>query len=247
MTDSSKFSVEFSFAMAEELFSKDDKFPVDFDDAWKWIGYSTKQKALQSLKSNFVSKEDFLTNGLKSTHNGRSSKRIMLTIDCFKMFGMMAGTVKGKAIRRYFLDCEKIAKRPTTQLDRLLEGITREPKKWECHFSPEWIASAESLTGWDWNWSCMGQFINQAVYDVLPPEFRQRLNEVNPRLESGHRANKHHQHVEESIDQKALKKIIEQTYILMETSESRSDFERRHKGFYGKGFQLTLTIGGSNA
>ena len=35
---------------------------------------------------------------------------IKLTIDAFKSLGMMAGTQKGKEIRHYFLECERIAK-----------------------------------------------------------------------------------------------------------------------------------------
>jgi hypothetical protein len=34
-------------------------YPVDFDPAWQWIGYASKQKGLDSLKRNFDEGMDF--------------------------------------------------------------------------------------------------------------------------------------------------------------------------------------------
>ena len=36
---------------------------------------------------------------------------ISLTLDCFNSLGMMAGTGQGKEVRRYFLECERVAKK----------------------------------------------------------------------------------------------------------------------------------------
>lgn len=109
-------NLSFSQDIALSLYNSADSHPIDFDDAWQWLGYSTKQKALQSLKSNFEEGEDFLTKRLKSSTGGRPSDLIVLTVDCFKSMGMMAGTSQGKAIRKYFLECEKIAKAKPSQL-----------------------------------------------------------------------------------------------------------------------------------
>ena len=105
----------FSQDIALSLYNSADSHPIDLDDAWQWLGYSTKQKALQSLKSNFEDGEDFLTKRLKSSTGGRPSDLIVLTVDCFKSLGMMAGTSQGKAIRKYFLECEKVAKTKPSQ------------------------------------------------------------------------------------------------------------------------------------
>jgi hypothetical protein len=37
--------MEFSHELAIALLQSSDPFAIDFDDAWQWIGYSTKQKA----------------------------------------------------------------------------------------------------------------------------------------------------------------------------------------------------------
>jgi len=83
-----------------------EQYPVDFDDAWQWIGYSTKQKGLNMLTANFEEGLDFLTKRLKST-GGRPAEEYRLTVDCFKSFCMMAGTEKGKEVRKYYLAVEK--------------------------------------------------------------------------------------------------------------------------------------------
>lgn len=90
------------------LLESQEDFPIDFDDAWRWLGFSTKQKALEKLKAHHIEGLEFLTVGLKtsSKKGGRPSEHILLTTDCLKTMGMMAGTEKGREIRRYFLECE---------------------------------------------------------------------------------------------------------------------------------------------
>ena len=55
-------TIEFSMNTANDLLLDKDKFPVDLDDAWQWIGYATKQKAKDKLLSNFDQKLDFNLN-----------------------------------------------------------------------------------------------------------------------------------------------------------------------------------------
>ena len=79
--------------------------------AWKWLGFTRKENCVQLLKSDFVVDEDFLLKVLNSSQSGgRPSDKYYITVECFKMLGMMVGTAKGKEIRRYFLKCEKVAK-----------------------------------------------------------------------------------------------------------------------------------------
>jgi phage anti-repressor protein len=102
--------MEFSHELALALVRSADPFPIDFENAWQWVGYSTKQKAKSKLTHHFEEGIDFLTKRLKNPQRGRPSESIQLSVDCFKSLGMMAGTDKGKEIRRYFLECERIAK-----------------------------------------------------------------------------------------------------------------------------------------
>lgn len=74
------------------------------------LGYSQSQKAKNRLLKNFSPEIDYrivLPIWVKNPQGGRPSDQILLTIDCFKSLGMMAGTEKGKEVRLYFLECEK--------------------------------------------------------------------------------------------------------------------------------------------
>ena len=109
-------SLSFTQDLALSLYNSLEQFPIDFEDAWQWLGYSTKQKAKTKLVNNFEESIDFNLNQTVRVQNegsrqvSRPIEQINLTIDCFKSLGMMAGTQAGKIIRKYFLECERIAK-----------------------------------------------------------------------------------------------------------------------------------------
>ena len=105
--------MNFSQNLAMVMVQSADHFPVDFDNAWKWIGYSRKSDAKKALlSSGFIEGLDFqvLRQAPQNPKGGRPKESIALTVDCFKSFGMMAGTEKGQQVRQYFLECEKQVK-----------------------------------------------------------------------------------------------------------------------------------------
>lgn len=116
------------------LLKSTEEFPVNFDDAWEWIGYSRKDAAKFSFqKSEFIEGIDFqiFQNSMENSKIGRPSSKWMLTIDCFKSFAMVSGTPKGKEVRRYFINCEN-------QLKELLQGRkffqwTNPDQEWAYH------------------------------------------------------------------------------------------------------------------
>ena len=108
------------------LYQTTERFPVNFGDAWKWIGYFDKPTAKRALLNcNFAEEIDYRINAALSTaSNPRSKEHITLTVDCFKMWAMMAGTERGKEVRLYFLECErKLKATPKTNLEMLLESV----------------------------------------------------------------------------------------------------------------------------
>lgn len=108
--------MNFNIQIAQELLDSTKKFPVDFERAWTWVGYSRKAKALEALKSYFTEGEDFaLHRSGEWSQGGRSKDLYRLTTNCLKEFGMIARTEQGKLIRKYFLKCEKIAKQAIAQ------------------------------------------------------------------------------------------------------------------------------------
>jgi phage anti-repressor protein len=119
------------FEKLELIAKSPEQFPVDFDEAWQWLGYSRKDHALETLKANFEETVEFSsikrkTSHASNSHNldspdlagkssyggkrqgaGRPEKKYFLSTDCFKAFCMMAGTEQGKTVRRYYLELEK--------------------------------------------------------------------------------------------------------------------------------------------
>ena len=100
-------TMQISQELVFQFLGADDSFPIDFDDAWQWIGWPSKRNGKDVLENNFEEGSDFLLKGSKSPTGGRPSEWIVLTVDCFKSLAMMAGTDKGREVRRYFLNCEK--------------------------------------------------------------------------------------------------------------------------------------------
>lgn len=131
---------EFNFELALSLYNSTDPFPVDFDDAWVWYEFSTKGNAKRSFDScGFIDGIDYAVVPIISDNSDnqaflssqekavlQNTKKIKLTIDCFKTWGMQIGTPKGKEVRKYFLECEKVAKTQHSYFDaRFLEMETR--------------------------------------------------------------------------------------------------------------------------
>lgn len=119
-------NLAFNQELAIALYESSDDFPVDLDDAWQWLGYAKKQNAKDKLIRNFENDLDFRITQMRETKQDGSFshcyEKIELTIDCLKSLGMMAGTEQGKAIRKYFLECERVVKQrsqPMTTIQAL--------------------------------------------------------------------------------------------------------------------------------
>lgn len=138
---------EFNITLAQEFVESTDPFPVDFDLAWQWIGYSTKQKAKMKLVKSFILGTDYAVNQKVKRvegNNGGGSVRyeeILLSIDCFKSLGMMANTEQGKIIRQYFLECEKAIKKTL----KGKESIPSKPQLPPVHSSIEYLNGLKEL------------------------------------------------------------------------------------------------------
>jgi len=194
------------------LVRSEDEFPVDFDLAWEWTGYSRKSDAKNALlNAGFIDGIDFqvLRSIPQNPKGGRPAEKINLTIDCFKSFAMMAGTERGYLVRRYFIECEKELKR-RLQADcvrhqqRVLRAVVSdESTTWRKRYEDDFFEEAYRITGWKrtskGHPSCMGRFINENVYDLFPDGTTECLRQVNPANDKGNRSRRHHQHLTGNI------------------------------------------------
>jgi hypothetical protein len=130
---------------------------------------------------------------------------------------------------------------PAQRTARLLleDMMSREPLPLESHFSKDWVKNAERLTGWKWEYRVMGKFLKQHVYDLMPPEIRDFLNEVNPMDNEGRRANYNYQHFKD-VAAPALKTHIATVLDLMRASSSLPQFEALMKARFTGVYQLRL-------
>jgi len=88
------------------------EFPVDFDDLWRWAGYSRKDNAKNLIDNKFTLNVDYTLETINPEQvgliqRGRPRNIIHLTTDAAKNFLMLANTEQGKQARLYFIECEK--------------------------------------------------------------------------------------------------------------------------------------------
>jgi phage anti-repressor protein len=89
-------------------------FVIDFDDVWKWLDFSTKQKGLRIIQKYFELNTDYinLVNQLVDhnvkQHGGHNKDRYMLNINAFKKFCIKAQTKKASDIHDYYIKMEEI-------------------------------------------------------------------------------------------------------------------------------------------
>jgi hypothetical protein len=89
-------------------------FVIDLDNVWKWLEFSTKQKAKDLLEKHFTINIDYtllLNQQVKQTAHmkgGHNKETFMLTVKTFKLFCLKAGTKKAEQIHEYYIKLEEI-------------------------------------------------------------------------------------------------------------------------------------------
>jgi len=110
-------------------YDKNIDFVIDLDDVWKWLGFSTKQKASLLLEKCFILNSDYINLlNLKAKqdleikkHGGQNKQTIFLTIKCFKSLCLKAQTKKASEIHEYYMKLEET-------LHEIVEDETNELK-----------------------------------------------------------------------------------------------------------------------
>ena len=92
------------------------KFVVDFDNVWKTVEFTRRDSAKRLLVKHFTDHIDYKIGAPpksgppkdKDLGGGQNKETILLTVDCFKNFCMLAATPKATVIRSYYVKMENI-------------------------------------------------------------------------------------------------------------------------------------------
>ena len=115
-------------------------------------------------------------------------------------------------------------------IDSILKQLLEEqiPEKaltWQCRYTKRFWEALENLYGLrQGDRGCAG-FINGYIYSYFPTEVQDRLDEVNPLLANGTRANRQHQHFDDTLLE-LLKLQISKVTWLLEASTDKKAFQK---------------------
>ena len=85
------------------------KFIINLDDIYKWVGFGRKgdaKKLLTRENNEFKVNKDYIiefNNNKKNIRGGRNNETILLTMKCFKTFCLMARTNESKKFYDYYI------------------------------------------------------------------------------------------------------------------------------------------------
>jgi hypothetical protein len=116
-------------------------FVIDFDNVWKWLGFTRKDNAKRLLEKFFTTDIDYKIVFLTSEENsiiGRPYETILLNVNTFKKFCLKAGTKKADEVHDYYIKLEELLQETineeTNELRKQLEYKEKEKKQIEDNF-----------------------------------------------------------------------------------------------------------------
>lgn len=87
-----------------------DKFVINLDDTWEWMGFCNKGNANRCLKKTFDENVDYIVDNLlhkiAKQHGGHNKENIMMNVTTFKSLCMLSNSTKGKETRKYYIKLE---------------------------------------------------------------------------------------------------------------------------------------------
>ena len=89
-------------------------FVINFDNVWKWLGFSRKDPAKRVLEKHSIDTDykillhRSVKNKNKDESRGRKEEQIMLTINTFKKFCLKSDTKKADEVHDYYIKLEEL-------------------------------------------------------------------------------------------------------------------------------------------
>lgn len=121
--------------------------------------------------------------------------------------------------------------RARNALEKILEQyLAKELRKWVKTFPDDYYRELFKLRNWPYNENStkraplVGKLTTNIVYDRLAPWIREELEKRNPKLPSGTRRHKHHQHLSEDFGHPRLREHLSSVITLMKISPTWRKF-----------------------
>ncbi len=144
------------------------------------------------------------------------------------------------------------AVRAQDELQQLIRAYVREEfRKWTLVFPQTFFQEIYRLYGWQYKEGqnkhpqYVGKFINTYIYEMLPDGVLEELQRVNPRMASGNRSRKHHQHLTVDTGNEHLDRQILTVTTLLQVSTDLDNFkelfERRFPPTGKKALRVSIT------
>ena len=127
-------------------------FIIDFDNVWKWCGFSTKSNAKRILDKNFKIDIDYQVKNLahqvgeanlQPTHGGQNKEIILLTVNTFKKFCLKAGNVKADEIHDYYIKLEELLQETLAEENTIIKNQLIQVQKDKDNIEEQFINTKE--------------------------------------------------------------------------------------------------------
>lgn len=132
-------------------YDKKKEFVIDFDNVWKWLGFTRKDHAKTALKKHFTEDVDYqvikaapATSGAAFADDepapaiggaGLNKETILLSVNTFKKFCLKAGTKKADEVHDYYIKLEELlqdtVEEESNELRKQLTSAEEEKNKFE--------------------------------------------------------------------------------------------------------------------
>lgn len=132
---------------------KGNEYPVDFDEAWNFLGYSTKANALRKVKrGGFKEEIDFkcVKGGVvfdtDGSYKGHSPDKYYMTTRAFEKCALSAKIERGSLVRDYFLAVKQAYFKILDEKDApdVMQRATKRHRKLVAEHYPELTKALES-------------------------------------------------------------------------------------------------------
>ena len=106
-------------------------FIIDFDNVWKWCGFSTKGNAKKILDKNFKIEIDYMVKKtayqvgeavFEKVNGGQNKEKILLTVNTFKKFCLKSGTKKADEIHDYYIKLEELLQETLSEENTIIKN-----------------------------------------------------------------------------------------------------------------------------